>query len=129
MHQTGVYLPIGGHIELGEGIEDAAKREVKEESGITIHELDMKGIVYIRNQNTGDYDVIMFVFTSTNFTGNPVDGREGKFQWVQKDKIGDLNLYEGDRIFLDLMLKNHFFVVDFLYDKFKLINHTILKSI
>jgi len=129
MHQQGMYLPIGGHVELGEGIEEAAIREVKEESGILVHSVDLKGVIYIRSQNTGDYDVIMFIFTSSDFTGNPVAGREGSFEWVDKDELEKINLYEGDKIFFDLMLKHVFFVVEFLYDGFELISHKILKVI
>src|SRR5690242_2419540 len=72
MHQQGIYLPIGGHVELGEGIEESAIREVKEEAGITVHSVNLKGILYIRSQNTGAYDQVMFLFTSTDFTGEPV---------------------------------------------------------
>lgn len=127
MHHSGVFLPIGGHVELGEGIEEAAKREVKEESGITVHSLKLKGIVYIRNQNSGDYDVIMFLFTSSKFMGEPIDGPEGKFEWVDKNKLLEINLYEGDRIFLELLQKNDFFIVELLYKNFDLVDHKILK--
>lgn len=129
MHKNGMYLPIGGHVELGEGIEEAAIREVKEESGIVVHSVDLKGILYIRSQNTGEYDVIMFIFTSTDFTGAPVSGMEGEFAWVDQDKLENINLYEGDKIFLDLMQKHEFFVVEFLYEGFKLVSHKVLKII
>ena len=76
MHQKGVYLPIGGHVELSEEVEEAAIREVKEESSIIVHSVDLKGILYFRAQNTGNYDNSMFLFTSSDFTGEPVDGRE-----------------------------------------------------
>ena len=76
IHKQGMYLPIGGHVELGEGLEAAAIREVQEESGITVHSVQMKGILYIRSQNTGDYEIIMSIFTSSDFTGEPVAGRE-----------------------------------------------------
>ena len=129
MHESGVYLPIGGHVELGEGIEEAAIREVKEESGIIVHSVDLRGILYIRSQNTGDYDVTMFIFTSDDFDGDPVAGREGTFEWVDLDKIETVNLYEGDRIFFDLMKKHKFFAVEFLYKGFELISHKILKIV
>lgn len=129
MHQQGVYLPIGGHVELGESLEEAAIREVKEESGINVHSVDLRGILYIRSQNTGDYDVIMSIFTSSEFTGKPIAGREGSFEWIEIDKIQTLNLYKGDKIFLDLLHKHKFFVVEFLYKEFTLISHKILKII
>lgn len=129
MHNAGVYLPIGGHVELGEGLEEAAKREVKEEAGITVHSLSLRGILYIRSQNTGKYDIIMSIFTSDDFTGEPTPGREGYFEWVALDNFETIYLYEGDKIFLDLMMKTKFFVVEFLYKGFELIEHNILKAI
>ena len=129
MHRQGMYLPIGGHVELGEGLEEAAIREVKEESGITVHSVDLCGILYIRSQNTGDYDILMSVFTSSDFEGEPVAGNEGKFEWVEIDKVQKVSLYHGDKIFLDLLIKNNFFVIEFLYQQFELINYKILKLV
>ena len=54
---------------------------------------------------------------------------KGKFKWVDMDKIQNVNLYEGDKIFLDLLMKHEFFVIDFLYKGFELISHKILKVI
>ena len=126
IHKQGMYLPIGGHVELGEGIEEATIREVKEESGITVHSLELKGILYIRSQNTGDYDIMMTVFTSSDFTGEPIAGREGYFEWIDLEKMQDVNLYEGDKIYLQLLLNRQFFVIEFLYQNFDLISHKIL---
>lgn len=128
-HKQGMYLPIGGHVELGEGLVEAAIREVKEESGITVHSVDLKGIVYIRSQNTGDYDMIMSVFTSSDFTGEPITGTEGSFAWIPIDKLDQANLYAGDTIFLGLMQKHNFFVVEFLYKGFELVGHNVIKTL
>src|SRR5205823_301452 len=45
IHKQGMYLPIGGHVELGEGVEEAAIREVKEEAGISVHSVNLAGIL------------------------------------------------------------------------------------
>jgi len=127
IHKQGMYLPIGGHVELGEGLEACAIREVQEEAGITVHSVDLRGILYIRSQNTGDYDLIIFIYTSTDFEGEPNSGREGHFEWVALDKLKQANLYQGDKIFLDLMLKDKFFIVEFVYKGFELLTHTIVK--
>jgi 8-oxo-dGTP diphosphatase len=127
MHQQGMYLPIGGHVELGEGVEEAAIREVKEESGIKIQTVDLRGIIYLRSQNTEEYDNIIFLFTSKDFSGEPKPGREGKFEWVSIDEFKKINLYEGDKIFLKLLMKHDFFVIDFLYKGFNLVSHNVLK--
>ena len=126
IHKQGMYLPIGGHVELGEGLEEEAIREVYEESGITVHSVELNGIVYIRSQHSGLYDNVIFMFTSSDFTGEPVTGREGSFEWVERDKLDEVNLYEGDRIYLPLLQKHEFFVVEFLYKGFELIEHKII---
>lgn len=128
-HQQGIYLPIGGKVELRESIEESAVREVKEEAGITIHSLDLKGVTIIRGQSTGEYDWINFVFTSIDFSGEPVNGNEGDFVWVNIDKIDDFNLYPGDKIYLKYMLQYKFFVADFLYKGFELIEHKLIKAV
>ena len=128
-HLQGIYLPIGGHVEDGEEIDRAAIREVKEESGIEVNSLELKGIINIRGQATGENDITMFLFTSSDFIGEIVDGSEGTFEWVEIDKIQQLNLYEGDKIFLKYLFSSSFFVLDFKYEGFKFISHTILKVI
>lgn len=128
-HQQGIYLPIGGHVEDGEEIAAAAIREVKEESGITVHSLELKGIVNIRGQATGENDITMFIFTSADFTGEAKTGNEGSFEWVNQEKIDSLNLYTGDKIFLKYLFSSQFFVLDFEYQGFTFISHKVLKLI
>lgn len=127
LHKQGMYLSIGGHVELGEGLEECAIREVKEESSITVNSVDLRGIIYIRSQNTGEYDMVMFAFTSSDFEGDAKTGNEGHFEWVDIDKMQEVNLYEGDKIYLELLKKHDFFVIEFLYKGFDLVNHKILK--
>lgn len=129
IHQQNVYLPIGGKVETGESIEGCALREVKEESGVSINKLDLRGITYIRGQSTGENDWINFVFTSSDFTGTPKKGNEGYFEWVDINKINVYNLYEGDKIYLDYMFRYQFFTIDLRYKGFKLIDYTVLKAI
>ena len=128
-HIQGIYMPIGGHVELGEGICECAIREVEEESGIKVKSLDLKGVVYIRGQASGQSDTVMFVFTSRDFEGEPVDGNEGTFEWVDRTDFDRINLYEGDREYFKLLFDHQFFVLDYLYKNFEFIDHQVLKLI
>lgn len=128
-HQQGIYLPIGGKVELGEDIETCAIREVQEESGIRINSLNLVGITLIRGQSLGEDDWINFVFTSSDFEGKPVDGNEGHFEWVDSDKIDGYNLYQGDKIYLKYLKEYKFWVVDLEYDGFKFVGHKLIKAI
>ncbi|MDQ3099598.1 MAG: NUDIX domain-containing protein [bacterium] len=128
-HIQGIYLPIGGHVELGEEIEECAKREVFEESGVNVKSVELKGILFIRGQASGETDIIVTVFTSTDFEGEPVSGNEGHFEWVDREEFDKINLYEGDKVFLKYMFSSQFFVLDFQYKGFEFINYKILKLI
>jgi len=64
----------------------------------------------------------MHLYTSTDFSGSLIQCDEGVLEWVQKDKISSLNLWEGDRIFLDLLTKDvPFFSLKLIYKSGKLV--------
>ena len=99
----GKWIGIGGHIEQSESKEEALIREVKEETGFTINSFKYRGeILFINN----DYQEIMYVFTSDDFSGEMIECDEGELSWIDKDKILDLNLWEGDRYFLKPLLNS-----------------------
>ncbi len=99
----GKWIGIGGHIEPGETKEEALIREVKEETGFTINSFSYRGeILFINN----DYQEIMYIFTSDDFDGEMIECDEGELSWIDKDKILDLNLWEGDRYFLKPLLNS-----------------------
>jgi len=128
-HLQGIYLPIGGHVEDSEEIDVAAIREVEEESGIKVSSVDLKGIVNIRGQATGENDITMFLFTSSDFEGESKNGDEGTFEWVDKNNLDQINLYEGDKTFLKYLFDFQFFVLDFEYKGFEFVSHKELKLI
>lgn len=128
-HQQGIYLPIGGKVEPGEDIETSAIREVQEESGIRINSLDLVGITLIRGQASGEDEWINFVFTSSDFEGEPIDGNEGHFEWVDIDKIDEHNLYPGDKIYLKYLKQYTFWVVDLEYKGFEFIGYKLIKAV
>ncbi len=128
VHRQGMHLALGGKVEMGESVEDGAKREVLEESGVKVNSLNLKAIIYFREWGEKGHDWIDYLYISDDFTGKPRDGDEGNVIWVKKENIKNLNLYEGDKIFLDYIFKYNFFVAEFTYDKYDLKEHKLLKS-
>lgn len=118
------WIGIGGKFEEKESPEECIIREVKEETGFTLKSYKLRCIVtYISTNWETEY---MYVFTSNNFTGELIECNEGDLQWVDKDKVFELNLWEGDKIFLEkLKSDNNFFTVKFEYDGDKLLNYEI----
>lgn len=98
---AGKYIGVGGHFEEGESPEECLRREVFEETGLTLAESRFRGIVTFVSDEWGtEY---MHLFTSDGFEGDLRECDEGDLAWVPKGRILSLPLWEGDRIFLKLL--------------------------
>ena len=95
------WLGIGGHIEPGETPMACILRECREETGLTLTDCRSRGIVRFRSDRWPDED--MHLFTATRFEGALADCDEGELAWIDKDRLMELTLWEGDRIFLGLL--------------------------
>lgn len=123
---SGKYIGVGGHIEEGESPLDCIKREVKEETDLTLNSARYRGhITFVM----GDETEYAHLFTSEDFTGTlNTDCSEGELSWVDIDKVLDLNLWEGDRVFLKLLNERQdFFSLKLVYDKDDNLIDTILE--
>lgn len=121
----GKWLGVGGKLEEGESPEECIVREVKEETGLTLQEYRLRGILtYQSNLCETEY---IYVFTSQNFQGELIECDEGDLEWIDKTKVLDLNTWEGDRIFVNKLLKQEkdFFSIKFEYQGDKLMNFTL----
>lgn len=120
------WIGVGGKFEDRESPEECIVREVKEETGLTINSYKLRCIVtYI---STGWETEYMYVFTSDDFSGELIECNEGDLEWVDKNKIFDLNIWEGDKIFLDKIQKDDtFFTMKFEYDGDKLLKYDLIQ--
>lgn len=95
------WIGIGGKFEDKESPEDCALREVLEETGLTMTDYRYCGIVtFISDQWPTEY---MHLFTCTGFTGQLRECDEGVLEWIDKKRLLELPMWEGDRIFLRLL--------------------------
>lgn len=95
----GKWLGIGGKLDAGESPEDCVLREVYEETGLRLTEYSFRGVVTFISDCWEDE--LMFMFTASEFEGELTDTcNEGELAWINKDKLMDLSLWEGDRYFL-----------------------------
>lgn len=109
------WIGVGGHFEADESPEECILREVREETGLTLTSWRYRGIVtFVSGDGVTEY---MSLFTADGFTGTLADCDEGVLEWVDKEKVWELNLWEGDKIFFLLLMRNvPFFSLKLVYD-------------
>lgn len=113
---AGKFIGVGGHLEPGESPEDCLRREVLEETGLTLRDWRFRGIVSFLSDEWGDE--YMFLYTATaNESDAPLpDCTEGVLRYIPKSELLSLRLWEGDRIFLRLLLEDApFFSLKLVY--------------
>ncbi|MBQ9250341.1 MAG: 8-oxo-dGTP diphosphatase [Oscillospiraceae bacterium] len=95
------WIGVGGKFEEGESPEDCLLREVREETGLTLHSWRYRGIVTFVSDEWGtEY---MHLFTSDDFSGEIVSCEEGELAWIGKEELLTMPIWEGDKIFLRLL--------------------------
>ncbi|MCD8145594.1 MAG: 8-oxo-dGTP diphosphatase [Oscillospiraceae bacterium] len=97
------WIGVGGKFENTESPEECLLREVREETGLAVNTWRYHGIVTFVSVTDTVYTEFMHLFSSADFTGTPKICNEGVLEWVPKNRISALNLWEGDLIFLRLM--------------------------
>ena len=109
------WIGVGGHFELGESPAECVCREVLEETGYRLTSYRFRGLVtFLSGDGVTEY---MSLFTADGFEGEEIACDEGELEWVPIEKIGELNLWEGDKIFLRLLAEDApFFSLKLVYD-------------
>ncbi len=100
----GKWIGVGGHFEEGESPEECLLREVKEETGLSLTSWRIRG--FLTFASAGWDPEFICVYTADGFTGELHSCDEGELAWVPKENLQELNLWEGDRIFLSLLAED-----------------------
>ncbi len=119
------WIGIGGKFETGESPFDCARREILEECGVKVTDLSYRGIVtFVSNEFGTEY---MHLFTASKYEGKiDYNCSEGNLEWVEKERIPSLPIWEGDKIFLKLLdEEKRFFSLKLIYEGEKLVGHTL----
>jgi 8-oxo-dGTP diphosphatase len=98
------WIGVGGKFEEAESPEECLLREVKEETGLTLLDYRLRGIVTFVSEGWG-YEY-MYLFTADRFEGTLTACNEGELRWIPKEEVPKLNVWEGDRAFLTLLAQD-----------------------
>jgi len=123
-YHEGKWNGLGGKFEPGESPEECASREIKEESGLKVKSVNMKGFISFPLFD-GVEDWYVFLFTADEFEGNLIDSPEGKLGWIPNKNLTEINLWDGDKFFIPWLFENKFFSAKFNYKNGKFIDYEV----
>lgn len=121
------WIGVGGHAQGTESPEMCLLREVKEETGLTLTSYRFRGLVTFISDKTEEPE-LMCLFTADEFTGELISCTEGDLHWIDKCDVMRLPTWEGDAIFLRLLIEKneqHFFTLRLVYEGDTLVEQSL----
>jgi len=110
----GKYTPIGGKVGPFETPAAAAIREVKEEAGVSVKDVRLRGI--LTETSPTDFNWISYVYTADITAVPPIKCREGTLEWVERELLDSIPKPKTDSFIYDYISRSEFFVFDAVYD-------------
>ncbi len=112
---AGKWIGIGGHLEADESPEECVLREIREETGLAVTGLRLRGILTFILPAWGNE--LTFLYTARTESEALPECAEGVLEWVPLEKVDALPLWEGDRVFLPLLrTRQDCFSLKLIYD-------------
>lgn len=110
----GMYTGVGGKTMFAEDINLSCIREVKEETGFDVKDLKLSGVIktILEGKNSS---WVLFVYTTSNFSGKMIDCDEGELKWVDREEAFSLNLIGFIKRILPHILEENKFVEGTLF--------------
>lgn len=120
------WIGVGGKFEENETAEECLIREVYEETGLTLTSYTYRGVVDFISDVWENERMHLFTAKVENDTLKECD--EGELRWVDNDKVLSMPTWEGDRVFLELLMRNEpFFHLTLCYEGEKLVKSELDK--
>ncbi len=112
---AGRWNGVGGKLSDGESIEDATKRETKEEIGVDISSMSKVAELAFSFANNPDWNQLVHVFTTTEWSGEPIESEEMRPQWYPVTEIPFKDMWPDDIFWLPKVLNGELIKAAFTF--------------
>lgn len=113
---SGRWNGFGGKVLEGEEIEDAARRELSEEAGVEVGNIEKYGVIDF--EFDGNPEILeVHIFKAGDFVGEPKESDEMRPQWFFVDEIPFKEMWPDDIYWVPLFLKGRKFKGKFKFGK------------
>ncbi len=117
---------VGGKVEFNESIEDAARREVFEEVKVRVDSLEKRGVILFTNKSENLEFLLVHVFVSKDFDGEPEETDEAKPVWYNINKMPFDKMWVDDKYWLPLVINGEFVYGEFYFENWKLKDYFLI---
>ena len=100
----GKWVGIGGKFEEGETADECLIREVFEETSLKLLKYEFRGIVHFKSDVLPDEDMYLYTASEWENEESTFICPEGELKWILKENVLSLNLWEGDKFFLEPLI-------------------------
>jgi 8-oxo-dGTP diphosphatase len=102
----GKYNGLGGKLDSDEDVVSGMRREIREEAGIESEELVLRGTISWPGFGKHEEDWFAFIFRIDRWSGTPLtSNHEGALEWVPLERLHDLNMWDSDRMWIDMVFE------------------------
>jgi 8-oxo-dGTP diphosphatase / 2-hydroxy-dATP diphosphatase len=108
---------FGGKVDNTETIEEAAKRELQEESGLVANELHKAGMLSFSFKENITETLEVHVFKVTAYSGEPQETEEMKPEWFSLDAVPFSQMWSDDEYWFPFFIDDRLFKGKFLFDR------------
>ena len=119
---AGRWNGFGGKLQPNESLEEAARREMEEEAGVTVENLEKVGIIEFEfsaedgSASAGRGEILeVHIFRAQEFTGELIESEEMKPQWFDVNHIPFSSMWPDDVHWFPFLLSGKKFRGRFLF--------------
>lgn len=117
---------VGGKVEQGETIEEAAHREANEEIGVTVGKLNKYALLEFYFSHNPSWNQLVHVYLCEEWENEPSESEEMKPEWYAVAHIPYSSMWPDDRFWIPYVLDGKLIKASFTFAENDIITSQVI---